>query len=201
MKYKKIIDGYIQAPDFDFDRDEGNFLNKIFFVYPPLKISSDEISEILQEISDYFGIPFHDIKIIGSSHLGFSFVKPKDSNEVKLFDKESDIDIAIINRNLFYNTYCNSFEATNGFIDNTKFDNARCRSMFKNNILKGYIRPDTIANTQFRKDWLRFFKEISIKYEKKISAAIYLNEVTFHKKIESALKIYKGKVLVTNGVK
>ena len=184
--YKTMIDKYL-----DENKKIEKIIKEIFLVYPPLNMESAIFTDIAHEISEKWSIPFHDVKVIGSCHTGFSFVKPKDSNEIKLFDYESsDIDVAIINKGLFYKIYSKTSISTKRFIINTEFYKPEHQKLFKDNLLKGYIRPDTIGDKVFRMEWLRFFKDLSSEYNMKISGAIYVDETTFFYKLKEAMEIY-----------
>lgn len=188
--YKELIDTYVKNKNLK----EKSLVNEIFLLRPTLKIELSTLSEILQKISEEYNIPFRDIKCIGSAHTGFSFVKPKDSKEIKYFSEDSDVDIAIINKKFFYYLYKLTITTTNYFLDNREFKSQTVVEQFKTNILKGYIRPDTIGNRKFRRDWLRFFSDLSSEYNIKISAAIYLDEDTLNNKIQESIRIYKKKL-------
>ena len=149
---------------------------------------------IIQEISKNLEIPFKNIKVIGSAHIGFSLVKPLESSEIKYYDETSDIDIAIISKSLFYKLYKSTVMNTSYFKDNTNFSSPVSERLFKDNLLKGYIRPDTIGDKILRKEWLNFFKGLGKEIEIKISAAVYLDEDAFHNKLKEAINIYKNKL-------
>lgn len=186
--YKSEIDSLINQ-----DKIE-EISRNIFIFYAPLKVSSEQLFSICDKINRKFNIPLRDIKIIGSSHTGFSFVKPKKSNTISYYTKESDIDIAIINKDLFYDYYLDTFIKTNGFSDNTHFRYPEHSSQFQNNIVKGFLRPDTLARTDKSSDWYYFFRDLSEEINQKITGAIYLSEETFSNKINESLKIYQYKL-------
>ncbi len=149
---------------------------------------------ICQEICDEYQIPFRDIKVIGSAHIGFSLVKPKDTKEINFFSENSDLDIAIINKELFYKLYKLTLKKSKYFMNNTEFNKPNSVELFKRNILKGYIRPDTMGDRKYRTAWSKFFEELSNEYGIKLTAAIYLDEDTFSNKIKESLKIYRAKL-------
>lgn len=186
--FERIIDEYLKNQDFE------GLINDVFLLYLPLKIEHELLFKILKNIHEEYNIPFRDIKIIGSSHLGFSLCKKSKTNpmEFKKFNEESDIDIAIINQNLFYKLFNETITISNRFSDLTKFYKKEHVEMFKQNILKGYIRPDTIPNCKLKNKWNRFFTELSIDINKKITAAIYLNEKTFYFKLKEAIDKYQN---------
>ena len=71
--------------------------------------------------------------------------------------------------------------------------------MCEERYLNGYLRRDTIGDKKFKRNWRNFFYELSKEYNQKISAAIYLDEETFHNKLNESLEIYKEKLEVYNG--
>ncbi|NFC76910.1 hypothetical protein EXM99_09185 [Clostridium botulinum] len=189
--YIDIVNNYINESIDKQDNNNSCFYNRVFFTYPSKKLDRDMISDIIGEISNEIKIPYHDIKIIGSSHLGFSLVKPYNTNEIKLFNsKTSDIDFAIINKSLFYELFSKTLEETSFYTDLTKFANPKNYQYYMSHIALGFIRPDTIGSVELRVRWLRFFKDLSNEYNLKISAAIYLDEKCFHQRMEKAFKIY-----------
>ncbi len=191
--YKGIIDEYLKNSNTE------KLVKHIFLLKPSLKITSKKVYDIFDKISKEYNIPFKDFKIIGSTHTGFSFVKPKKSKEIKFFSNDSDLDIAIINKDFFYYLYKNTLKITEYFKNNTFFSKPEHEQLFKENYLKGYIRPDTIGDKKFKRNWRNFFYELSKEYNQKISAAIYLDEETFHNKLNESLEIYKEKLEVYNG--
>jgi len=56
-----------------------------------------------------------------------------------------------------------------------------------------------LGDKKFKRNWRNFFYELSKEYNQKISAAIYLDEETFHNKLNESLEIYKEKLEVYNG--
>ncbi|WP_427833327.1 hypothetical protein ACQP4G_09605 [Actinobacillus pleuropneumoniae] len=57
--------------------------------------NEDKFYDFRKAIADKWNIIYHEIYITGSAKLGFSFFKNK------LFDNDSDIDVAIISNSLF----------------------------------------------------------------------------------------------------
>lgn len=186
---KADIDLYIKKGDYK------NLTSDIFLLRLPKHFTRKTQHEVISKISNEFKIPFRDVKIIGSAHTGFSFVKPLGEKIIKNYDKKtSDIDIAIINKELFNTLYLESFKSTEFFKNNTEFENAQKAKLFKENLLRGYIRPDTLGCKKIRTKWLRYFRDLSSEYKMKMSAAVYFDEITFHAKLEEAYNIYEQKL-------
>ncbi|MDU1006313.1 MAG: hypothetical protein E7A63_14770 [Clostridium butyricum] len=189
--YINTIDDYIQSNENYSDVSNSEFFNKLFFTYPSTNVDTNTISLMTNQIASEFKIPYHDIKVIGSSHLGFSLVKPYGTNQIKLFNmNDSDIDFAIVNKELFYKVFSLTTKSTNFYSDLTTFSSAKNHHYYMSNLPLGFIRPDTIGNTEFRSNWLRFFEDMSHDFNIKTSAAIYLDENCFHQRINKAFKIY-----------
>ncbi len=189
--YINTIDDYIKSNGKNSDVNNSEFFNKLFFTCPSTKIDTDTISLMTNQIASEFKIPYHDIKVIGSSHLGFSLVKPYGTNQLKLFNiDDSDIDFAIVNKELFYKIFSLTIKSTNFYSDLTTFSSPKNYNYYMNNLPLGFIRPDTIGDTEFRSTWLRFFEDMSHDFNIKTSAAIYLDENCFRQRINKAFKIY-----------
>lgn len=89
---------------------------------------------IINEVSEYFQIPFHDVHIAGSSKMGKSYYKKKDFSP-----GDSDLDIAIINNDLFTKYTEDINKLTNGFQNLTSFEEDNF-ILYRDYILKGIIR-------------------------------------------------------------
>lgn len=85
---------------------------KIYLSYPThvFKNKQELEFELLDSISTHFNIPFKTIQVVGSSKTGFSYYKKKD-----FMEGASDLDIAIIDTNLFLSYSEQVFKITKGF--------------------------------------------------------------------------------------
>ncbi|QQU06890.1 hypothetical protein I6I87_02055 [Moraxella osloensis] len=159
-----------------------NFVNKYLFHGIPhvFMNKENEYFEFRNRIADKFKISFHEVFIVGSGKLGFSYHKDK------LFDYNSDIDVVIVNENLFEDFYSKisdyqykldkSYKIISSDERNTYYE-------FMRYLIKGWMRPDKLP-TSFQIDllkteWFDFFESIS--YEKsevgdyKVSAGLFKN--------------------------
>lgn len=159
-----------------------NFVNKhLFHGIPHVFMNKEnEYFEFRNRIADKFKISFHEVFIVGSGKLGFSYHKDK------LFDYNSDIDVVIVNENLFEDFYSKisdyqykldkSYKIISSDERNTYYE-------FMRYLIKGWMRPDKLP-TSFQIDllkteWFDFFESIS--YEKsevgdyKVSAGLFKN--------------------------
>ncbi len=126
--------------------------------------------KLREEISNKYSLDYNSIIIVGSSKLGFS-IKPK--RRFQPFNDDSDIDIAIISKNLFeqiwervhkYRNYNGNFQKSNEF--------------YRNLSENGWIRPDLLPFDDYKNDWFEYFRKLtnSGNYGSyKISAGLYYN--------------------------
>lgn len=118
--------------------------------------------EFRKRISDKFQIPFYEIYITGSAKLGFSPFKKK------VFDYDSDIDVALVSQSLFDKLMSNISDFQMAF--------RRNRSVVREPELKmyhefleysalGWLRPDKLPVSfqmkAIKDDWFEFFRSIS----------------------------------------
>ncbi|KAF5087383.1 hypothetical protein DSECCO2_49450 [anaerobic digester metagenome] len=199
--YELCLDFFREDGLQNFSADE--FIQKLFFLHPTLKIEIGLLHRITKQISDTLAIPYHDIKVIGSSHTGFSFIDKNETGNVKFYDQSnpSDIDIAIINNKLFVDILEKTATKTDNYTDNTSFKSKDSLKYFKKNIPSGFIRPDSIGCEETRNFWFRFFSDLSSEYDLKISGAIYLNEVFFILRLKDQLNKFQNIEEVKNGIK
>lgn len=199
--YEMCIDFFKEDESQKYTADE--FIKKLFFLHPTLKIDVELLHKITKQISDTLNIPYHDVKVIGSSHTGFSFIDKHKSGSVKFYDDDnpSDIDIAIINSGMFISILEKTTITTDNYTDNTSFKNNHSLLYFKKNMPEGFIRPDSIGCAETRNKWLNFFSDLSSEYDLKISGAIYLSEVFFVQRIKKQLYVFQNIEEVKNGIK
>lgn len=122
----------------------------------------EEYYEFRDTISKHFNIGFHEVLILGSAKLGYSY--HKDS----VFSEESDIDVALVNEKLFesyYSNVCNyQYSIDKGLITMTQ-EELKNYGVFLQYLIKGWMRPDKLpAKLQLlsmKEDWFMYFKSIS----------------------------------------
>lgn len=113
-------------------------------------------------IAKNFQINFHEVLILGSAKLGYSYYKDT------VFSAESDIDVALVNERLFewyYNNICNyQYEIDKGNITMTQKEKNQY-NIFLQYLIKGWMRPDMLPPKlqilSMKQDWFDFFKSIS----------------------------------------
>ncbi len=168
-------------------------VRKIYLTYPTSGLVGNEERQysILNEISEYFNVPIMNIQVVGSAKTGYSFHKRK------YFDnKTSDLDVAIIDPNLF-TTYTEwVFKATNGYSNRADFPLIEGISSYRQYVScvsKGIFRPDLMPTGKKRLNWLKFFGQLSTKNKdlfKSINAGIYLSQTFFEFKQVSNISEY-----------
>ena len=109
----------------------------------------EDYFEFRNTIAKHFGIGFHEVFIVGSSKLGYSY--HKDST----FSLESDIDVVLVNENLFESFYYNVCEYQYG-IDNGLVTITQAERTVYNQFLK-YL----VQNSAIKSEWFNFFESIS----------------------------------------
>lgn len=113
-------------------------------------------------IAQYFNIGFHEVFIVGSAKLGFSY--HKDS----LFSFDSDIDVVLVNEHLFeqfYSKICDyQYEMEKGLVNPSGFQRNQYNTFLKY-MIKGWMRPDklpvSIQSETIKEDWFKYFRSIS----------------------------------------
>lgn len=150
---------------------------------------------ILNTISNHFSIPFKHIYVTGSAHIGFSL------KTLKEFDNQtSDLDIAIIDTNLFeiilrgISNETNNFRRKHLFKDDNSFDK------YILNTAKGVIHPRYFPNGEIKKNWYHFFHQLSIKNKvnyNKITACLFLSENSFKDKQKNDFSYFKNNMRIT----
>lgn len=175
------------------NRPHNEIVRKIYLTYPTNVLVGNEERQfqILNEISEYFNVPITNIQVVGSSKIGYSFHKRTKFNSLT-----SDLDIAIIDGNLFQQYTEWVFKNTDGFADRTGFpflDGKSTYQQYINYVAKGIFRPDLMPTGKKRLNWLKFFGQLSSKNKdlfKSINAGIYLSQTFFEFKQTSNIKEY-----------
>lgn len=188
MTHLESIDEGLQA-----NLPHNEIVRKVYLSYPTSVLVGNEERQykIFNEISEYFNVPIMNIQVVGSSKTGYSFHKKTPFNPVT-----SDLDIAIIDQNLFQNYTEWVFKSTSGFTDRTGFtsyDGKSNYSQYTNCVAKGIFRPDLMPTGKKRLNWLKFFGQLSSQNKdlfKSINAGIYLSQTFFEFKQTSNINEY-----------
>jgi len=152
-----------------------------------------EYFEFRNKIANKFNVGFHEVFIVGSAKLGFSYYKNTD------FNYNSDIDVVIVNENLFEEFY---FKITNyQYQLDRQFKNVDLREVdvytqFLRYLVKGWMRPDKLP-TSFQVDllkseWFDFFKSLSYGRSEignyKVAAGLFKNYTYLEKYYTSTIE-------------
>ncbi len=135
-------------------------------------IGSATEGSLRRAIADEFSIDMQYVTLVGSAKLGFS---PKPGQYFKHFSANSDLDVAIVSKELFLKVWTEVFEMERAgeYYDFNKFKHYHYR---------GWIRPDKLPpGTEYRtcKDWWEFFHKLSNEesYSRlKVRAGLYFDE-------------------------
>lgn len=145
------------------------------------------------KICDFLQLPLSAIRVVGSGHTGFSLVKNTPFDRTK-----SDLDIAIVDSQLYLNMFEFAFETTDGWKDLSKFSGSVYKQRatladFLRYLRKGVIRPDLMPSSPRKAEWDNFFGKLGDEYTdfcNGISAGVYAKELFMAAKQESALDAY-----------
>lgn len=130
------------------------------------------------------------VKFCGSGQLGFS---PHKGSEFEY--GVSDLDVAIISKDLYLDFIEEVRIVTNNYTDMTKFSaigGAQSAVRFKDYAIeKGLIHINSLPVCDLRQKWLRFSNSITIDHSdlfKSISISIYSTDKSFIRKQLSAIR-------------
>jgi len=159
-----------------------NFIKKYFFHGIPYVFRDKEYEyfEFRNRIANNFNIGFHEVFIVGSAKLGFSFHK-----QTK-FSYDSDIDVVIVNENLFeyyYSKICDYQYKLDRMFKSISRKEMREYSEFTRYLIKGWMRPDKLPTSfkidVLKEEWFSFFDSISNNRSEvgnyEVSAGLYKN--------------------------
>jgi len=163
---------------------------KIFLIYNSyaFREKEDLQYEIYKKISEEFKIPITSIQLCGSGKIGYSYYKSKPFDS-----RNSDLDIAIINSDLFNFYLEKSFLDSDG-LQNTFFAKYEYKKSFMRYLSHGWLRPDFMPKSDLKNQWFRFFGLLSNHYAKYfagINAGIFLSEKMFSYRQKSVVEKYK----------
>lgn len=177
-------------------KSHSEIARKVYLTYPTMALVGDEERQfdILNEISSFFAIPINSIQVVGSAKIGQSFHK-----ENNFTPKVSDLDVAIIDSDLFIRYSEWVFKTTKGFSNRSNFpikNGYSTYSQYSEYVSKGIFRPDLMPKGEKRAEWTKFFGGLSKKHKdlfKSINAGIYLSQTFFELKQTKAIKDYISK--------
>lgn len=150
--------------------------------------------QLKKKIANHFTISsINSIMVVGSSKLGFSISPLKDFRNIQ---DDSDIDVAIVDNEIFDNFWERVFEYNIEITSRTEKEDNNYRK-FLEYFFKGWMRPDLLPFGFIGKnEWFDFFNSISYKEfdGRKVTAAIYRNEYFFKKYHENNIELLRRKI-------
>lgn len=186
MDYSKAIELGLNAR-----LSHNEIIRKIYLTYPTkVFIGAEEQQyELLNEISTFFKIPINAVQIAGSAKTGASYHQKTEFKE-----GVSDLDVAIIDHDLFISYMELVFRVSKGYSDHSLFVLRNGKSTYEEYVgylARGMFRPDLMPICPERAAWHDFFNKLSnkhINFFKSINAAIYLSQSFFENKQRSAIR-------------
>ena len=180
------------------EEDYSVLVRKYLFHGIPFVFSDREgdYYEFRAAIASKWDVRFHDVLILGSAKLGYSYFKKT------TFSIESDIDVSIVSSDLF-EKYVKAVSDLQYQIDRGKLRMTQREmeryNLFLKYLVKGWMRPDLlppIMNEFLNKDkWFEYFKSISYGKSQvgdyKIAAGLFKNYDYMEKYYVESLKASK----------
>jgi len=121
----------------------------------PRIIGVTELFELREKISDFLGVEFSEVVLVGSAQSGFS-IKPQ--RRYQKFGDNSDLDFAIVSPQIFEKVWKEAHEY--------RYSGAYWpgKSDFFRYVARGWVRPDKLPKSEiFRlgNEWWDFFRLLS----------------------------------------
>ena len=161
MTRQEFNENLIQASD---QEKRLRFVQKFLFHGTPHVFNGRESDsfEFRTKFANKFNVGFHEVFIVGSAKLGFSFYKNTD------FDYDSDIDIVIVNEKLFEEFYFKiteyQFQLDRQY-RTVNMKELKIYSEFLRYLVKGWMRPDKLPTSfqvnLLKSEWFDFFDSLS----------------------------------------
>lgn len=140
----------------------------------------DDYFEFRNKIANKFNVGFHEVFIVGSAKLGFSYHKGTQ------FNYDSDIDVVIVNEKLFEEFYFKITEYQYQLDRQYKTVDLRELKIygeFLRYLVKGWMRPDKLPTSfqvnLLKSEWFDFFESISYGRSEvgnyKVTAGLFKN--------------------------
>lgn len=177
-------------------RPHNEIVRKVFLTYPTKAFVGDEERQfqILNAVSDHYGVPITCVHAAGSAKLGHSIHK-----KTVFTPGTSDLDLAIIDAQLFTWYLEVGLKLSKGYSDGSAFpvrDGVSTKAEYLLYLARGIFRPDLMPTGPEKGNWNNFFGTLSTKHTsvfKSITAAIYASQGCFESKQRSAIKARSAK--------
>jgi hypothetical protein len=179
MTLRKFNELLLSADSFDARQ---HFVHKHIFHGTPYVFRGREFDffEFKSRIANKFKIGFHEIFIVGSGKLGFSYYKGTE------FSYDSDIDVVLVNSRLFERYARQICDYQYKLDEARQAVTAREMRMYRDFLqyfIKGWMRPDKLPTSfqvhLLKDEWFDFFQSISFGRSEvgnyKVAAGLYKN--------------------------
>jgi hypothetical protein len=116
-------------------------------------LTEDQHHQLRARVAENFeGLHPNDVIVVGSAKLGFSIAP---GQRYRPFGDQSDIDIAIVSRDLFEAIWRAAFDyaTTGGYWE--------ARARFEHYLSRGWIRPDKLPPIPVAQEWWEFFRVLT----------------------------------------
>lgn len=151
--------------------------------------------EIKTIISDHYSVPFRAVVFCGSGHLGFS---PHKDSAFK--PSISDLDVAVVNTEVFQRIWMMIISATRAFTDLRGFQihtrPAETANKVREMMVKrGLFHLDQMPRCDYFDSERKFFDALSVKHRSmfsRVSVSFYMNEYAFCWKQNSSIQEILG---------
>jgi hypothetical protein len=190
IESNKAIEFGLTASDSD-----RNIARRVFLGFPTHAFEGNEERQyqIVNRISEHFGIPYTAIQVTGSAKTGYSYFKRKSFDPLT-----SDLDIAVIDKDLFLRYMELSLKVSDGYKKREMFTVRTGVSNFDQytqNLAKGFFRPDLMPSCPQKAKWKTFFGNLSKENRdlfKSINGGVYLSQLFFEFKQAPIISKYKS---------
>lgn len=166
----------------------GKFLQKYLVHGTPFVFngSEEKYFDFRSRIAQKFNVETHEVFIVGSAKLGFSYEKGTD------FSLESDVDVVIVNEKLFdfyHKEICSYQYELDKFYQGITVGENEQYTKFMKYFIKGWMRPDLLPSSfkieALRKEWFQYFTALSHGRSEignyKVSAGLFKSMIYFER--------------------
>jgi hypothetical protein len=167
--------------------DDQSMLDRFYYGRPATMLPMGSDPLLRRSVAQMHGVAMRDVIITGSAKVGFTTVAKAARPIFSAFGDSSDIDVAIISRDLFLTFWRRTMELG----EDQSWPH---RKEFRRYLSMGWIRPDKLPSGEDfpeRKQWFEGFQELTASGEYgpyKITAGVYYDEAFWEKYACRALK-------------
>ena len=185
----------------DSEEKRLNFTQKYLFHGIPevFQGRENDYFEFRNKIANKFNIGFHEVFVVGSAKLGFSYFNDTE------FSFDSDIDVVLVNSDLFENFYYKISDyqyKLDRLHKQVDLEELKTYNVFLRYLVKGWMRPDKLPTSfqinLLKTEWFDFFESISYGRSEvgnyKVAAGLFKNysylEKYYTKSIQQVFESY-----------